>query len=39
MVATLGEPGIASLVYCAVAAVMVFPLRGAALVVRGCSSG
>jgi two-component system, NarL family, sensor histidine kinase DesK len=31
MVATLGEPGMNSLVYCAVAAVMVFSLRGAAL--------
>jgi two-component system, NarL family, sensor histidine kinase DesK len=31
MVATLGEPGMNSFVYCAVAAVMIFPLRGAAL--------
>ena len=31
MIATLGEPGMNSLVYCAVAAVMIFPLRGAAL--------
>ena len=33
MIALLGETGTASLVYCAVAAVMLFPLRGAALVV------
>ena len=28
MIATLGEAGTAALVYCAVAAVMIFPLRG-----------
>ena len=38
MIATLGQAGTASLVYCAVAAVMMFPLRVAGAVVVGIAA-